>query len=301
MNKLIQKVFGVADDAALPFAKVLEEMRDAVVLVTHKHQIKYHNKAFLRIIGADPDSDYRLKDVWSFYASANPYIEYQSLYASSGGFGQVDFPVRRVDQTLKLGVAKLTQLESDLYLLLIEDSSVQKERETKLIREAKSDKLTSLLNRKGFDERLESALQGYDSSSGYSVGVLFIDLDEFKPINDTFGHDAGDLMLITVAERLSVSVEDYETTARIGGDEFVCIFPVCESLDEIIQKGEKILKAVAQPVDASSLGLGELIVKCSIGGALVDPNDVSATSLLKRADEAMYIAKKSGKNKISVL
>nr|WP_276560751.1 sensor domain-containing diguanylate cyclase [Vibrio coralliirubri] len=285
----------------MPFGKVLEEVRDAVVLVNSKHQIKYHNNAFLRIIGSESEETFVGKEIWGYYASANPYIDYQSLYSTSIGLGQVDFAVRRINQTLKLGVARLIELDSDLYLLLIEDSSVQKERETKLIREAKSDKLTGLLNRKGFDERLAAALQGYDPKSGYSVGVLFIDLDEFKPINDTFGHDAGDLMLIAVAERLNASVEDYETTARIGGDEFVCILPVCESLDEVAIKGEKILGAVAQPVDASSLGLSELIVKCSIGGALVDPNDISANSLLKRADEAMYTAKKSGKNKISVI
>ncbi|KDM90831.1 hypothetical protein EA58_13810 [Photobacterium galatheae] len=268
--------------------------------MSKNHKILYHNDGFSRIASGETGEDLRNRDFWRFYATANPYQEYQHLFASVSEGEAIDFAIRSSNQTLNLTVATFLSLPGGDYLVILEDSSKQKERESRLIREAKSDKLTGLLNRKGFDERLASAIEGYKTDSKFKVGVLFIDLDEFKPINDTYGHDAGDLMLISVANRLLSTVEDFETAARIGGDEFVCIFPVCDSIDDLRTKGEAILHAVAQPVETHDESIGKLVVQCSIGGAIFDQDIHSADALLKKADEAMYEAKKSGKNQIYI-
>lgn len=284
----------------IPYEIILENIRDAVVLVSAGHKVLFHNDAFTRLLSGESSSSLKGLDFWSFFAAANPYVEYKSVLKEALLEGTTDFPVRSLNQTLTLTVGTFIPFDNGSYIVILEDSSKQKEREGLLIREAKSDKLTGLLNRKGFDERLVAAIKGNQENSKFKVGVLFIDLDEFKPINDTYGHDAGDLMLISVAERLSSTVEDFETAARIGGDEFVCIFPVCESLDDLRSKGERILKAVALPVETNDDDIGSLIVKCSIGGALYDGSISSADELMKKADEAMYDAKKSGKNQIRV-
>ncbi|EGR2229488.1 sensor domain-containing diguanylate cyclase [Vibrio parahaemolyticus] len=292
--------FGAKVSQDIPYEAILENIRDAVILVSEGHKVLYHNGAFTRLVSGEYNSCLKGLDFWSFFAAANPYVEYKSVLKEALLEGTTDFPVRSFNQTLTLTVGTFISCDNGSYIVILEDSSKQKEREGLLIREAKSDKLTGLLNRKGFDERLGSAIKGNQEDSKFKVGVLFIDLDEFKPINDTYGHDAGDLMLISVAERLSSTVEDFETAARIGGDEFVCIFPVCESLDDLRSKGERILKAVALPVETNDDEIGSLIVKCSIGGALYDSSISSADELMKKADEAMYDAKKSGKNQIRV-
>ena len=221
--------FGARVSQDIPYETILENIRDAVVLVSEGHKVLFHNGAFTRLVSGEYDSNLKGLDFWSFFAAANPYVEYKSVLKEALLEGTTDFPVRSLNQTLTLTVGTFISCDDGSYIVILEDSSKQKEREGLLIREAKSDKLTGLLNRKGFDERLVSAIKGNQEDSKFKVGVLFIDLDEFKPINDTYGHDAGDLMLISVAERLSSTVEDFETAARIGGDEFVCIFPVCES------------------------------------------------------------------------
>ncbi|MBU2896026.1 sensor domain-containing diguanylate cyclase [Vibrio hepatarius] len=292
--------FGDRVSQDIPYETVLENIRDAVILVSEGHKVLFHNGAFTRLVSGESNSSLKGLDFWSFFAAANPYVEYKTVLKEALIEGTTDFPVRSLNQTLTLTVGTFISSDNGSYIVILEDSSKQKEREGLLIREAKSDKLTGLLNRKGFDERLGAAIKDNQEDSKFTVGVLFIDLDEFKPINDTYGHDAGDLMLISVAERLSSTVEDFETAARIGGDEFVCIFPVCESLDDLSSKGERILKAVALPVETNDDDIGSLIVKCSIGGALYDSSISSADELMKKADEAMYDAKKSGKNQIRV-
>ena len=129
------------------------------------------------------------------------------------------------------------------------------------------------------------------------VGVLFIDIDGFKPVNDTLGHDVGDLLLQQISERLSNSVRETDTVARVGGDEFVIVLENLSGnpLDEttIISIAKKILNTIQKPFNLSAR-------KCSIGSSIgisVFPND-SQDELLKQSDTAMYVAKGAGKNRI---
>ena len=275
---------------------LLDIVAESALILDENGAITYHNKQLSQLVGETE-------------AVSLIGVSFSSLLATPAEFeqctfvvGQVnemkDIPIRKSDQGLVITQIRVLPLASGKLGVVIKDSSNARNREIMLIREAKTDRLTGLLNRKGFDERLEATIAGCSLESGFVVGVLFIDLDEFKPVNDTYGHDAGDRMLTSVAVRLEEVLQEHETAARIGGDEFVCILPVCESTDDLLERGFQILKAVANPVEFEG---HELIVKCSIGGAIFSEDLSTSDELLKRADEAMYVAKNSGKNQVKVL
>lgn len=157
---------------------------------------------------------------------------------------------------------------------------------------AQHDALTGLPNRSLLQDRLGQAV-GYASRSGNPVWVMLIDLDRFKFVNDSMGHKAGDVLLMTVAARLRSSLRDADTVARLSGDEFVVI--VSERGDqqltpEIVQR---VMNSVAQPV---MLGTKEFFVTCSIGVAVYPSESTGADTLIEHADIAMYRAKKLGRN-----
>ena len=157
---------------------------------------------------------------------------------------------------------------------------------------AHHDTLTSLPNRTLFEDRLNQATKRarrYDES----FGMLYIDLDKFKPINDTYGHDAGDHVLIEVSSRMRKTLRDSDTVARLGGDEFAAILPNIGGIDNACVVATKLLEALTIPIEFNDL---ELQVGASIG-VVVFPEDASNLDVLKRhADRAMYLAKESGRN-----
>lgn len=163
------------------------------------------------------------------------------------------------------------------------------ERENQL---AYADALTGLPNRQLFQDRLNMALAQAYRTLG-KVAVVFLDLDGFKGVNDNLGHDAGDLLLKQVAERLKTCVRTSDTLARLGGDEFTMILSIREPRDAQVV-AEKVLQVIRQPYDLN----GKLADKvgASIGIALYPQNGTQALDLVKAADNAMYEAKQAGKN-----
>ena len=155
---------------------------------------------------------------------------------------------------------------------------------------AEQDQLTGLANRRHFHERLKSALE---SSERYgAVALMFIDLDNFKHINDTLGHDAGDELLLLVAERLKETIRKVDTISRIGGDEFTVIITHLKSTSTVKLVAEKLLQALALPFD---IGGRTVYVTCSIGISVREEN-LDLKQFLKQADVALYKAKESGRN-----
>ena len=161
-----------------------------------------------------------------------------------------------------------------------------------LYRSANFDKLTDIPNRSLFLDRLDQNLK---QSERYKrkFALLFIDLDGFKSVNDTLGHDAGDELLIRTAKRLQECVRDADTVARIGGDEFTVILSTITSVDDVQSVAQKIIRALATPF---KMGNEEAQIRASIGISVFPENGTDAETLLKKADDAMYLAKKGGKN-----
>ena len=171
------------------------------------------------------------------------------------------------------------------------DISEGKKKEERLEYLALHDGLTGLANRKNFDEVLR-ALVLDAKKKNQQFGVIFFDLDGFKNVNDTLGHDFGDFLLQTVANKLTDSVRDVDLVARFGGDEFAALITDIHSQDEMIQVAERCLKAVGTEVEKG----GETArFGVSIGMSMYPENSLEADELLKKADAAMYEAKKAGK------
>ncbi len=153
-----------------------------------------------------------------------------------------------------------------------------------LAERAVRDPLTGLANRTLFEERLKAVL-ARDTRTGQSTAVLFLDLDGFKEVNDTWGHAAGDLVLRTVGERLSAAVRPSDTVARIGGDEFVVLVEGAEA-DTVSRLVARLKQTVGRPVPTLDLEVG-----VSIGVALAQGGTSDPEALLSAADSAMYAAK----------
>ncbi|WP_306476039.1 diguanylate cyclase domain-containing protein [Methyloversatilis sp.] len=159
-----------------------------------------------------------------------------------------------------------------------------------LKRMAQFDELTGLPNRALLRDRLDTALSAARREHAY-VGLLYLDLDRFKEVNDTLGHATGDLLLQETAQRLKRCVRDADTVARVGGDEFVVLLPGIPQPEDALVVARKIRSALGQPV---ALGGRHLTVLPSIGIAVYPDHGEDALALLEAADQAMYRAKHSG-------
>jgi diguanylate cyclase (GGDEF)-like protein len=200
------------------------------------------------------------------------------------------------DPALALPVAG--RLGASLQLSVAHLSQTMAERErlhTELVHQATHDSLTGLANRAAARFGLDSAV-GRARRSGAAVAVLFIDLDDFKRINDTFGHAAGDLVLVEVAGRLRSVVRSDSLVARLGGDEFLVVVEG-ETVAHLVELSERLIIEVHRPID---LGGTPVRVGASVGVAVLDDLGESADDLLRSADMAAYRAKASGRGRVEL-
>lgn len=200
---------------------------------------------------------------------------------------------------LTISVVKNEENETFEYVAIFSDITARKRAEEEILNLAFYDALTQLPNRRLLMDRFRSALSGSARSRHYGA-VLFLDMDRFKVLNDTLGHDYGDLLLIEVARRIHACVREVDTVARLGGDEFVVLFEeISVSAEDASQKvaliAEKLRVALAAPY---SLKGYEHHSSPSIGVCLYRGNEESVDALLKRADMAMYQAKEAGRNAV---
>lgn len=178
---------------------------------------------------------------------------------------------------------------------LFTDISQQKQDEEMIWRQGNVDALTGLPNRRMFHQNLEQEIKK-SQRSGLPFVLMFLDLDDFKEVNDSFGHAMGDLLLKQTAERLKLCVREFDSIARLGGDEFTVILSEVDNLKGADRVIEAILASIAEPFRLKDK---QAFVSVSIGVTLY-PNDASdADNLLKNADQAMYAAKKTGRNQFS--
>jgi diguanylate cyclase (GGDEF)-like protein len=196
------------------------------------------------------------------------------------------------------------------------DVSERKALELELTHQAYHDALTGLVNQARFRKLVEGTLdrrragRGVDDSQGNraSVAVLYIDLDEFKPVNDSLGHGAGDRVLEIVTDRLLDATRGSDVVARVGGDEFAVLLEHVRDTDEATAVARRILDRIHEPitVNGATVIVGASIgIACTETGASVSRNEPSAAAawcelLLRDADEAMYLAKARGGRRVEV-
>ncbi|WP_064036877.1 bacteriohemerythrin [Methylomonas methanica] len=273
------------------------------MLVTDANQIILRvNKAFTRITGYS-SADVVGKSPRILQSGQHKQEFYNAMWEQVRKTGAWEGEIwnRRKNgeiypEYLAIAAVKNQQESITHYVGTLTDITLRKASEEEIERLAFYDPLTRLPNRRLLQDRLKPAL-ALSQRSDRKGALLFIDLDNFKALNDTLGHDMGDLLLQQVAERLNACVRENDTVARLGGDEFVIMLEgLREQTFEAVRQseaiGNKILAAINQPFQ---LGTHEYLSTSSIGIALFDGHDHS-DELLKRADIAMYQAKTSGRN-----
>jgi diguanylate cyclase (GGDEF)-like protein len=209
------------------------------------------------------------------------------------GASNIEFRYKLPDGQIRWFELHAERSAPDRIVGLISDISNRKAAERELWRLANHDPLTGLPNRMLAQHRLEQALaeaKGNDTS----ISLLVIDLDEFKDVNDSFGHDAGDALLKETAARLSAAVRDGDTVARLGGDEFVIVL-AGSSLEHGATLAEGIAKKLRQPVPYADQMIAS---RASIGVASFPDHTDEAAELMKDADIALYRAKAEGRNRV---
>lgn len=193
---------------------------------------------------------------------------------------------------LEIRVSRLTCPRQTLYVAAVRDISERKAQEARMLHLAHHDPLTGLANRALLQDRLQQAILRA-ARAGDHVGVLFMDLDHFKTINDSLGHQVGDRLLKTVANRIAGCLREGDTVARQGGDEFIVVLPAVTRFEDVGMVASKILAAVSAPyhIDGQELHTG-----ASIGVAVYPEDGQDVDTLLRHADTAMYYAKGTGRS-----
>lgn len=211
-------------------------------------------------------------EIWNRRKNGEIYPEQITITAVKDSFGQVTH-----------------------YVAVLRDITERKRLEKEIAQLAFFDTLTQLPNRRLFNDRLTQALARAQREQS-SLALMFIDLDKFKPINDTYGHEAGDGVLQAVAKRIESGLRASDTAARVGGDEFLVLLPDLQSHDDALAVAEKIRLALEQPFVTSN-GV-TLLASASIGIAIYPDQARVQEDLLRLGDRAMYEAKNAGGNAV---
>lgn len=257
------------------------------------------NDAFCRLTGRSRE-DIVGKDISSLQSDRHSPEFYKAMEETlfTAGRWKGEVWQRRADGTvfpswLSMSVAKDDQEQVSHAIGIFTDITEIREAE-KLRYHATHDALTGLPNRWVLDDRLEHAL-AHARRVGSGLAVLFVDLDNFKGVNDTLGHAQGDALLVEVAERIVPVLRESDTVGRPGGDEFVIIITDTRDPAQVEITARRLLEAVASPC---RLGAENVHITASIGIALFPTDGTDATSLIQQADLAMYAAKRLGRNRI---
>jgi diguanylate cyclase (GGDEF)-like protein/PAS domain S-box-containing protein len=283
-------------------ATVFEHSTSAILITDPAGYIVQANEAFSRVSGyAVSQVLDQLPNMLTVDNQQEAHLRYvlKQLHQHSTWEGEVWLKRRNGEHyPAWVGITAVLDDEGDLasYVCFFSDISERKASEQRIHRLAYYDALTHLPNRTLFQDRLHTALQSAERQKSWVV-LMFLDLDRFKPINDSLGHAAGDRMLKEMATRLLGCVDDDDTVARMGGDEFTLLLQPRASremaLNRAIHVAEQILASLVKPFVLEGR---EFFVTASIGIALSPQDGNELSQLMKNADTAMYHAKERGKN-----
>jgi len=279
---------------------VFREAIEGVIIADYHGKVLMANRSFHEITGFLPE-DIIGKDVRVFHSDSHDRNLFRKIFKAIASSCKWEGEVwnRRQNGQIRLhrlSVVGIRSGDGDLThsIGFLSDITAQREEEDRMRRLAFHDPLTGLPNRMLFHDRLDQALRGAKRSNS-SIGICYLDLDDFKPVNDRYGHQAGDELLKEVALRLERSIRESDTVCRIGGDEFIILFSNILDENEIERLGDQLLQEVCKPF---VWGDDLLNVTASAGLALYPHDGGDSTDLLTQADWAMYQAKKYGRNRL---
>ena len=247
------------------------------------------NPSFEHILGLRKEKIIGKKASDIYGTGKAPYLEIYSKVVATGMPTSFKVTVKPTGKTFNISVASPAKGK---FATIFDDITDQKRAEDEIQKLAYFDTLTSLPNRTLMRDRIDQSLAQAQRSKEI-VGVMFLDIDRFKDINDTLGHVSGDELLKAIAERLRSCVRQSDTVARVGGDEFVIILNNVKSQQDVIATAGKVLAVLRLPVELNGQ---EVFSTGSLGIALYPMDGEEADILLKNADTAMYQAKEQGRN-----
>jgi diguanylate cyclase (GGDEF)-like protein/PAS domain S-box-containing protein len=279
---------------------ILDNVYEGIITIDPAGTVQSFNKAAERIFGycAAEVIGHNVKMLMP-----SPYTEEHDGYLARYqrertpriiGIGRKVFGLRKDGEVfrMQLGVTEIRQGSSPMFIGLVRDISMEEAARERIEFLALHDPLTGLPNRAQFTDALDATLK-----RGGDHAVLFIDLDGFKPINDSLGHEAGDAALKAIASRLRHALAAEDFVARLGGDEFVAILHDMPERTTVESIAQRLIAAISQPLillgHSSSLG-------ASIGVAMIPEHGTQANAVLTTADNAMYAAKRAGKGCVVV-
>jgi diguanylate cyclase (GGDEF)-like protein/PAS domain S-box-containing protein len=279
-------------------AAVFENTQEGILILNSDKKIKTINQVFLRMTHYEKE-DLKEKRLKIFASGEYDTAFYERLWRSVDRHGKWSGKVNILQEngnSLPMWLSLSTVYDKNEkvinYIAIYADLSEVIRTQEKADFLAYHDSLTLLPNRPHFEKYIRQLFSdGHDSSK--KIALLFLDLDRFKVINDTLGHNVGDELLKVVAERIAASIGKGHFLARLGGDEFVVIIEEAESIEEVTICAQKILKKVSEPIMATK---HQLSISASIGIALYPDHSSEYETLIKYADSAMYSAKEQGKN-----
>ena len=282
-------------------ARVFENSRDAIAITDGAHRVLAVNQAFSDITGFPPQEivGAELPDLRSDLREAGFYEQIWDYVAANDHWEGEVWSERKNGEEYTVWVA-LTAIRDQAgavanYMAILSDITDRKRLEEHTRYLAEHDYLTDLPNRVLFLDRLHQALQTARRKQTM-VAVMFLDLDRFKGINDSFGHQVGDAVLKEVAGRLKGCVRSVDTVSRQGGDEFVVILADIGGVDQAAHVAGSVMQAVAQPLQVAE---HHISLSLSIGISICPGDGDDVDALLKHADVAMYHAKQNGRNAFS--
>ncbi|MCP5494451.1 MAG: diguanylate cyclase [Leptospiraceae bacterium] len=283
--------------------RAVEQSPSAIFITNKKGEIEFVNQAFcsitgyeeVEVIGSNPrilksgkhNTDF-YKEIWNILTSGKTW---KGELLNKKKNGEL-FWVSSVISPIFDEEEKITH-----YLSIKQDITERKKTEEKILYMATHDNLTGLVNRVSFMKKLnEILIQSQKEKS--LLAILFMDLDGFKSVNDSLGHDAGDVLLCEVTSRLNSILKSTDLAGRFGGDEFTVFMPNIENQESCIQTTEKIVSAMSKEFTIKEKNIQ---IGCSIGISFFPKDGETAEELIKKADLAMYQAKKNGKNRYEIL
>jgi diguanylate cyclase (GGDEF)-like protein/PAS domain S-box-containing protein len=276
--------------------RMLQHSSDIIAVLDLDLSIRYFSPGAERLLGIVPQ--YVIGTSWLDAVFPADRGKARSIMEASTGErpAQAEFRLLAGDGSHRyVDVVATRVIEHDEpgFVLTCHDVTERRALEQQLSHQAFHDSLTGLANRSLFRDRLEHAI-ARSTRSATRFAVLFIDLDDFKDVNDSLGHAAGDSMLRQMTHRLGEAVREEDTVARLGGDEFAILLESVDSDDEVIAVASRIVTSAREPFE---VGESTISSGLSIGISIADTSETSAETVMRNADLALYEAKNSGKNR----
>ena len=286
------------------FRSVIEAASDAIIVIADDGTIESWNPSALDVFGY-PANQFGARTFFSLFALTEEFrsvgvlsdwLKENAVCSTGKSFEILSAAGPRGSFHCELTLSSWQSDDGAHWAAMVRDATSRKALEHELVHQAFHDSLTGLANRSLFRDRVGHAMVRLARNPGF-IGVLFCDLDDFKRINDTLGHSAGDELLVNVAQRLESCVRSNDTAARLGGDEFAVLVEDAADPKVAVQVAERILASLTKPFRLEGR---EISISVSIGIDLAVSSHMTADEVLRNADMAMYSAKRSGKNRYSM-